>query len=153
MLRERAVADKLGFCPLCAQYIKSVIRDVSPDALEEAGVELIIIGNGSSKMINGYASKPFSVNRLIDQADNPDKYFNSPFKTYTDPTLALYRTLGLTRQTGDSGLDAEKGDYITETALETTVNTLKRERRKCHCVIQGISPNWEVNSYSTVPLM
>ncbi|KAI9639567.1 uncharacterized protein MKK02DRAFT_14737, partial [Dioszegia hungarica] len=98
------------FCPLCAQYIKSVIRDVSPDALEDAGVELIIIGNGSSKMINGYANK----------------YFNSPFKTYTDPTLSLYRVLGLTRQTSDSGPDSERGDYLTETALETTVNTLKR---------------------------
>jgi hypothetical protein len=57
---------------------------------------------------------------------SPDKYFNSPFKTYTDPTLSLYRVLGLTRQTADSGLDADKGDYLTESAFETTVNTVRR---------------------------
>jgi len=98
------------FCPLCAQYIRSILREVNPDALEEAGVELIIIGNGSAKMIDGYANK----------------FFKSPFKTYTDPSLNLYRLLGLTRQTSAAGPDSEKGDYLTESPLETTVNTLKR---------------------------
>lgn len=98
------------FCSLCAQYIKSIIQEVRPEALEEAGVELIIIGNGSSKMIDGYANK----------------YFKSPFKTYTDPTLSLYRALGLTRQTGAAGAEEDKGDYLTESAMDMTINTLKR---------------------------
>jgi hypothetical protein len=45
---------------------------------------------------------------------------------YTDPTLQLYRALGLTRQTGDAGLDAEAGDYLIQSALEATVATIKR---------------------------
>jgi hypothetical protein len=45
---------------------------------------------------------------------------------YTDPTLQLYRTLGLTRQTGDAGPDSDKGDYLIQTALESTIQTLKR---------------------------
>jgi hypothetical protein len=55
-----------------------------------------------------------------------DKAFKCPFKMYTDPTLRLYRTLGLTRQTGDAGLDEDKGDYLVQTAMEQTVQTLKR---------------------------
>lgn len=45
---------------------------------------------------------------------------------YTDPTLALYRALGLTRQTGDAGKDEDKGDYLVQTAMESTVQTIKR---------------------------
>ncbi|WVF71681.1 hypothetical protein IAT40_006489 [Kwoniella sp. CBS 6097] len=98
------------FCPLCAQYMNSIIAEVSPDALEEAGVDLIIIGNGSDKMLDGYRNKSF----------------RCPFKMYTDPTLALYRALGLTRQTGDSGLDEDKGDYLVQSAMESTKQTIKR---------------------------
>lgn len=42
---------------MCAQYMKAMVRDVRPEALEEAGVKLIVIGNGSAKMIDGYACK------------------------------------------------------------------------------------------------
>jgi hypothetical protein len=45
---------------------------------------------------------------------------------FTDPTLSLYRALGLTRQTGDAGPDAEAGDYLVQTAMEATVSTIKR---------------------------
>ena len=45
---------------------------------------------------------------------------------YTDPTLGVYRALGLTRQTGDAGPDAEAGDYLVQSALEATVATIKR---------------------------
>ncbi|WVQ99210.1 hypothetical protein IAU59_006342 [Kwoniella sp. CBS 9459] len=98
------------FCPLCAQYMNAILAEVSPDALEEAGVDLVIIGNGSDKMLNGYRNKAF----------------RCPFKMYTDPTLALYRALGLTRQTGDSGLDEDKGDYLVQSAMESTIQTVKR---------------------------
>ncbi|RSH81581.1 hypothetical protein EHS25_006203 [Saitozyma podzolica] len=98
------------YCTLCAQYMDSIIKEVSPEALDEADLELIIIGNGSNKMIDGYRNKSF----------------RCPFKMYTDPTLALYRALGLTRQTTDAGPDEEKGDYLVQSGLEQTVSTLKR---------------------------
>jgi hypothetical protein len=50
-------AHTQGFCPLCAQYMQSIVNQVSPEALEEADVELIIIGNGSEKMLPSYKSK------------------------------------------------------------------------------------------------
>lgn len=45
------------FCPLCAQYMKSIVDQVSPEALEEADVEMVIIGNGSAKMLPAYKSE------------------------------------------------------------------------------------------------
>lgn len=45
---------------------------------------------------------------------------------YTDPSLALYRALGLTRQTGDAGKDLDAGSYLIQTPLESTVETIKR---------------------------
>ena len=45
---------------------------------------------------------------------------------YTDPSLALYRALGLTRQTGDAGADIDAGSYLIQTPLEATVETIKR---------------------------
>jgi hypothetical protein len=45
------------FCPLCAQFINSVLSQVSVEALEQANVDLIIIGNGSWKMLDGYKSE------------------------------------------------------------------------------------------------
>lgn len=45
---------------------------------------------------------------------------------YTDPSLALYRALGLTRQTSDAGADTDAGSYLVQTPLESTVQTIKR---------------------------
>ncbi|KAL7420545.1 hypothetical protein Q5752_004496 [Cryptotrichosporon argae] len=101
------------FCPLCAQYIKSIIREISPEALEAADVDMIIIGNGSDKMIDGYRNK----------------HFKCPFRMYTDPSLRLYRALGLTRQTGDAGADEDAGDYLTQSAAQQTVETVRRAMR------------------------
>jgi len=39
--------------------MNSILADVPMSALEEADVDLIIIGNGSHKMLNGYKSEPF----------------------------------------------------------------------------------------------
>lgn len=35
----------------------SILAEVTPEALEVADVDLIIIGNGSDKMLGGYRSK------------------------------------------------------------------------------------------------
>jgi hypothetical protein len=37
--------------------MNSILAEVPPSALEEADVDLIIIGNGSHKMLNGYKSE------------------------------------------------------------------------------------------------
>lgn len=50
-----------------------------------------------------------------------DKIFNCPFPVYTDPTLELYRALGMTRQTGDAGTEEEKGDYVQHGTLGGTL--------------------------------
>lgn len=55
-----------------------------------------------------------------------DKSFKCPFKMYTDPSLALYRALGLTRQTGNAGADDDAGSYLVQTPLEATMQTIKR---------------------------
>ena len=92
--------------------------------MEEANVDLIIIGNGSHKMLNGYRSE--SVDMATGTGLIVDKHFRSPYRMYTDPSLALYRALGLTRQTGNSGPDDEAGSYLVQTAMESTKQTLKR---------------------------
>ena len=97
------------YCPLCAQYTESIIRTIDQEALDRANVELIIIGNGSYKMIPGYS-----------------KSIRCPFKMYTDSKLKLYRALGMTRQTGDAGDEDEKGDYIRMSTLESTWEVAKR---------------------------
>ncbi|ORX36902.1 AhpC/TSA antioxidant enzyme-domain-containing protein [Kockovaella imperatae] len=98
------------FCSLCAQYMQSIVSQVRPEALEAADVNLIIIGNGSVKMLPGYKNKAF----------------NCPFPMYTDPSLELYRALGQTRQSGDAGADEDAGDYLVQSVMQQTVSTVKR---------------------------
>ena len=97
------------YCPLCAQYTESIIRTIDQESLDRAQVELIIIGNGSYKMIPGYS-----------------KSIKCPFKMYTDSKLRLYKALGMTRQTGDAGAEDEKGDYVRMSNLESTWQVAKR---------------------------
>jgi hypothetical protein len=97
------------YCPLCAQYMESIIRSIDQEALDRARVELIVIGNGSYKMLPGYT-----------------KAIGCPFRMYTDSKLKLYRALGMSRQTGDAGAEEDKGDYIKLTMMEGTWGVAKR---------------------------
>lgn len=97
------------YCPLCAQYMDSIIRSIDQEALDRARVELIVIGNGSYKMLPGYT-----------------KAIGCPFRMYTDSKLKLYRALGMSRQTGDAGAEEDKGDYIKLTMMEGTWDVAKR---------------------------
>jgi len=45
------------WCPLCQDYMYSVMREVDPIALDRAGVKLAIIGHGSPAMIRSYRRK------------------------------------------------------------------------------------------------
>lgn len=111
--------------------MNSIIANVTPRLLEDAGLDLIVIGNGSYKMLDGYKSESYPP--VNDESSlgafgltSLDKHFKFPFKMYTDPSLALYRALGLTRQTGDAGDDIDAGSYLVQTPLESTVQTIKR---------------------------
>ncbi|KAJ8509053.1 hypothetical protein ONZ45_g8722 [Pleurotus djamor] len=74
-------------CPLCQDYMASVTRTVSPEILKRAGVKLVIVGNGSHKLIKSYR-----------------KIFRTPFQVYTDPTHQIYDTLQMKSEiTGNPG--------------------------------------------------
>lgn len=83
------------YCPLCSDYMISLVATANPDALREANVDLVIISDGSPKMIAAYR-----------------KIFKCPFPIFTDPTRDLYRALGMTIRTLDAGPANEAGDYI-----------------------------------------
>ncbi|THG97461.1 hypothetical protein EW026_g4538 [Hermanssonia centrifuga] len=83
------------WCPLCQDYMYSISRNVNPDALRRAGVDLVVIGNGSPAMIKSYKN-----------------IFHTPFSLYTDPTLCVYNALGMTLRTNDAGPDSERGQYV-----------------------------------------
>ncbi|KAJ6587148.1 AhpC/TSA antioxidant enzyme-domain-containing protein, partial [Mycena vulgaris] len=80
------------WCPLCQDYMFSISQNVSPEVLRSAGIELVIISNGSYEMIKSYR-----------------RIFRTPFALYTDPTHKVYNALGMTLQTMDKG---PKGNYV-----------------------------------------
>ncbi|KAF8307355.1 hypothetical protein DL93DRAFT_2064888 [Clavulina sp. PMI_390] len=84
------------WCPLCQDYMQSVVDNAPKEALDRAGIKLVIIGCGSPSLAKAYK----------------EKVFNSPHDIYVDPTRTLYRALGMTRRTNDGGRDEEKGEYI-----------------------------------------
>ena len=88
------------YCPLCSDYMISLVATANPDALQEANVNLVVISDGSPKMIAAYR-----------------KVFKCPFPIFTDPTRDLYRILGMTLRTLDAGPANEAGDYITHGTL------------------------------------
>lgn len=88
------------YCPLCSDYMISLVATANPDALREANVDLVIISDGSPKMIATYR-----------------KIFKCPFPIFTDPTRNLYRVLGMTLRTLDAGPRNEAGDYIIHGSL------------------------------------
>lgn len=51
--------------------------------------------------------------------------FSFPFPLYTDPSCALYHTLGMTLRTTDAGPDSERGDYIRHGATSGIAMVMK----------------------------
>lgn len=97
------------YCPLCGQYVDDIVRSIDKDALEAANVELVVIGLGSPRLLPAYS-----------------RVMKCPFRMYTDPTLKLYRGLGMTLKTFDEGNEEDKGDYIVKTSGEATLAVMKR---------------------------
>ncbi|KZP31752.1 hypothetical protein FIBSPDRAFT_724158, partial [Athelia psychrophila] len=83
------------WCPLCQDYMFSLTRLVEPAMLKKAGVKLVVISNGSHGMIRAYR-----------------KIFRTSFALYTDPTLKVYNTLGMTLRTLDAGPESQRGAYV-----------------------------------------
>lgn len=73
-------------CPLCQDYMFTISQNVSPDVLRSAGIELVIVSNGSYEMIKSYR-----------------RIFRTPFALYTDPSHDVYNALGMTLQTLEKG--------------------------------------------------
>ncbi|KAH8100952.1 AhpC/TSA antioxidant enzyme-domain-containing protein, partial [Cristinia sonorae] len=83
------------WCAMDQDYMYSIVKNVDSVALQRAGTNLVIIGNGAHGMIKSY--------RHI---------FRVPFSLYTDPTLRLHAALGMTKRTNDPGPEFEKGEYV-----------------------------------------
>ncbi|KAF7968967.1 hypothetical protein HWV62_28763 [Athelia sp. TMB] len=83
------------WCPLCQDYLFSLTRLGSGAALKQAGVRLVVVGNGAYGMIKAYR-----------------KIFGMQFALYTDPTLQVYHALGMTLRTLDGGPEAQRGAYV-----------------------------------------
>ncbi|KAF9517025.1 hypothetical protein BS47DRAFT_1291551 [Hydnum rufescens UP504] len=101
------------WCPLCQDYIRSVIDNASEEALDHSGVKLVIIGNGSPAMAKAYKGMP-SYN-----------VFQCPYPIYVDPTRAVYNALGMTRRTLNSGAESEKCTYVRHGTLGSIGMALK----------------------------
>jgi peroxiredoxin len=71
------------------------ISKVNPATLKQAGVDLVIISNGSHKMTKAYR-----------------RIFRMPFALYVDPSLRVYHALGMTLRTLDGGSESERGQYV-----------------------------------------
>ncbi|KAF9818580.1 hypothetical protein IEO21_02685 [Rhodonia placenta] len=82
------------WCPADQDYMYSVAREVDPEALRHAGLDLVFVGLGSPAMIKSYK-----------------QIWRMPFLIYTDPTLRLHAALGMTRRTQDAGSEFERGEY------------------------------------------
>ncbi|KAJ7072088.1 AhpC/TSA antioxidant enzyme-domain-containing protein, partial [Mycena amicta] len=85
------------WCPLCQDFMASISQNVSPQVLQSAGVDLVIISNGSFEMIKAYR-----------------RIFRTPYEVYTDPTHKVYNALGMTIQSLEKG---PKGTYVRHGTL------------------------------------
>ena len=89
----------------------AISKDVDPKALREAGLDLIIISNGSYNMIKSYRRGSCPIDSHS-QADKLKEIFGCPYAVYTDPALQLYKTLGMTLKTLSAGAKPKKTSYV-----------------------------------------
>jgi len=97
----------------------SLSTSVNPDMLSSRDVNLVVVGNGSHAMIRAYR-----------------KIFKFPFKIYTDPSLDVYKALGMTLRTDNSGASCESGLYVKHNMITGMGMVLK------NAVANGL-PLWE----------
>ncbi|CAE7141192.1 unnamed protein product [Rhizoctonia solani] len=97
------------WCPLCQDYISSIAHLTEPSLIHKAGVKLVIIGNGSPRMIESYKT-----------------VLGCAYEMYTDPGRKVYHALGMTVRTNDGGSRAEKGAYVKHGTFTGTMMVLGR---------------------------
>jgi len=101
--------------------VRSLVRpDVlrSPDALGSEGgsaAKLVVISNGSHSMISKYK-----------------QIFRMPFEMYTDPTLAVYNTLGMAR-----GRDGDHTACSSMSRLSPQESAGTEKHKKCDKICNG----------------
>lgn len=98
------------WCPMCQDYMKSIVKELEPGRLAQSRVKLIVIGCGDPAMIKSYN----------------DKIVKSPFEMYTDPKLILFTALGMTLKSTDGGPEERKGKYIKHGTFMGTLNVIGR---------------------------
>jgi len=87
-------------CCVCQDYV-SQLSGVRKDALEEAGVKLMIVGCGDCQVIKTYK-----------------RTTSFPYDAYADPTKSLYIALGMTRRTlARTPAGQEKKSYVKTTVV------------------------------------
>lgn len=86
----------------CQDYVRSVASEVDIEALERAGLKIVLIGLGPHHLITPY--------KHLTQ---------TPFPVYTDPTLSIHKALGMNLRTTDPGPDSECGYYVGNTTATT----------------------------------
>ncbi|KAK8845349.1 hypothetical protein IAR55_006062 [Kwoniella newhampshirensis] len=74
------------WCGQCQDYTFASLSLLDPVALEKAGIRVIIISNGSWKIIKTYK-----------------RLFKCPFPIYVDGPRRLYQLMGMTKMTNDFG--------------------------------------------------
>ncbi|KAH9998923.1 hypothetical protein BJV77DRAFT_940368 [Russula vinacea] len=80
MQRTVAIFIRHFWCPMCQDYLASLMRDIDHAALARSGVRLIVIGCGSYGLIRSYR-----------------QIFRLPYELFVDasPGQMLYRALGM----------------------------------------------------------
>lgn len=90
---------------MCQSYVDAIAK-VKPAVLDKYGLRLIIVSNGSWKMIKGYK-------KLLGD--------RCPYPIYTDRGKHVYTAMGMTLRTFNAGKDSEKGDYIPAGMMAMTM--------------------------------
>ncbi|WVQ81030.1 hypothetical protein IAT38_003137 [Cryptococcus sp. DSM 104549] len=68
------------WCGQCQDYTMASISILSPEAMEKAGIRVVVIGQGNWKIIKAYK-----------------RMFGCPFPIYVDTTADLYSYMGMTK--------------------------------------------------------
>ncbi|KAG0145285.1 hypothetical protein CROQUDRAFT_723512 [Cronartium quercuum f. sp. fusiforme G11] len=88
-------------CAFCQAYIENLSTIINHQeergVVSSAGIKVVIIGLGSHNLIRKYRA-----------------LFDCPYPIYSDASASnkLYRALGMTRRSIESGPEASKGDYL-----------------------------------------
>lgn len=115
--------------------MQETVKEMDPDALEKAGVKLVVIGCGNYGMIKAYSGECYGLRHQNLERSRVElrrftldleRTFHSPFPFYVDPKLELYRAMGMTLQTLDTGPEKQKGGYVKHGAVLGTLGVVKR---------------------------